>query len=349
MKSPRLKRLVVLCVFGVLAAFPFALTHSQTLALAPNSPDSYVVREGDTLWEIASIFLEEPWRWPEIWEGNPEIQDPDLIYPGDTLRLFASASGPRISMERGSRQVVKLSPAVRESPFPNPIPVIPRQALDGFLIENRIVDPLSFEAAPYILSSSSGNLIMGAGHEVYVRGEWAGDVTSYEIFRLGATYVDDEGEVIGQEAINLGSLSLISRDQDGLRRALIMQSNEELKAGDRLLPREKSPIDPSFFPTTPDRDMQGNIIGLLDNKSQAAQFESTVLDLGETDGLESGDILSIFRDGESVRDPITSDSVRLPSTEIGVLMVYRVFEKMSYGVILSLSQPSAVGDAVHTP
>jgi len=134
MNVPRLKRLIVFCVFGVLTVFPFVSTYSQILSLAPGSPDSYVVKEGDTLWDIASIFLEEPWRWPEIWEGNPEVQDPDLIYPGDILRLVASANGPRIVMERGDRQTVRLSPTVRETPLLNPIPVIPRQALEGFLI-----------------------------------------------------------------------------------------------------------------------------------------------------------------------------------------------------------------------
>jgi len=349
MNVPRLKRLIVFCVFGVPALFPFALTHSQVLSLAPGSPASYVVKEGDTLWDIASIFLEEPWRWPDIWEGNPEVQDPDLIYPGDVLRLVASADGPRIVMERGSRQVVRLSPAVRETPLLNPIPVIPRQALEGFLVENRVVNSEAFEAAPYILSSASGNLIMGAGHEVYVRGEWLSDASSFEIFRLGATYVDDEGAVLGQEAVNLGTLNIVSIEGDDLKRALIVQSNEELKAGDRLLPAEISRINFNYFPTTPSAELQGTIIGLLNNESQAAQFESAALNLGQANGLEEGDVLSIFREGEEVRDPIARQDVRLPATEIGVLLVYKVFEKMSYGVILSLTQPSAVGDAVRTP
>jgi hypothetical protein len=349
MNVPRLKRLIVFCVFGVLAAFPFVSTYSQTLSLAPGSPDSYVVKEGDTLWDIASIFLDEPWRWPEIWEGNPAVQDPDLIYPGDILRLVASANGPRIVMERGDRQTVRLSPTVRETPLLNPIPVIPRQALEGFLIENRIVETESFESSPYILSSASGNLIMGAGHEVIVRGDWQSNASNYEIFRLGATYVGAEGEVLGQEAIKLGSLNVLSDEGDGLKRALIVQSNEELKAGDRLLPQETSLIDLSYFPTTPDTELQGAIIGLLNNVSQAAQFESTVLNLGIDDGLDEGDVLSIFRDGEEVRDPVTRKDVRLPSTEIGMLLVYKAFDKMSYGVILSLTQPSAVGDTVRTP
>lgn len=349
MNVPRLKGLIVFCVLGVLACFSLAPTHAQTLSLAPGSPDSYVVKDGDTLWDIASIFLEEPWRWPEIWERNPEVQDPDLIYPGDILRFVASADGPRIVMERGSRPVVRLTPAVREMPLLNPIPVIPRPALEGFLVKNQVVDVVAFESAPYILSSASGNLIMGAGHEVYVRGDWEDAATSYGIFRLGATYVSAAGDILGQEAVNLGVLNIVSDEGGGLKRGLIVQSNEELKAGDRLLPHETTMLAASYFPSSPSADLQGSVIGLLNNESQAAQFESLALDLGLTNGLAEGDILSIFRDGELVLDPVTRKDVRLPETEIGILLVYKVFEKMSYGVILSLTQPSAVGDAVRTP
>jgi hypothetical protein len=349
MNVSRLKRVIVFCVFGAISVFPFSLAHAQSLSLAPGSPDSYAVKEGDTLWDIASIFLEEPWRWPEIWEGNPDVEDPDLIYPGDILRLVESADGPRIVMERGDRQTIKLSPTVRETPLLNPIPTIPRQALQGLLVENRIVDKASFEASPYILSSASDNLIMGAGHEVIVRGEWASDATAYEIFRLGATYIGDEGVLLGQEAIKLGALNVVSDEGEGLKRALIVQSSEELKAGDHLLPQEAARINLDYFPTTPDASLQGSIIGLLNNESQAAQFESTVLNLGQNDGLAEGDVLSIFREGDEVRDPVTRKDVRLPSTEIGMLLVYRVFERMSYGVILSLTQPSSVGDTIRTP
>lgn len=349
MNVPGLKRLIVFCVLCVLPIFSISPTFSQTLSLSPGSPDSYVVKEGDTLWDIASVFLEEPWRWPEIWEGNPEVQDPDLIYPGDILRLVATADGPRIVMDRGARPVVRLTPAVRETPLLNPIPIIPRQALEGFLVRNRLVDTVEFEAAPYILSSATGNLIMGAGHEVYVRGEWRDDSARYEIFRLGATYTNEEGETLGQEAVNLGTLSIVSDEGGGLKRALVVQSNEELKAGDRLLPQESNQLESSFFPSTPAADLRGQIIGLLNNERQAAQFESAVLNLGLASGLKEGNVLSIFRDGEQVQDPVTRRNIDLPPTEIGVLLVYKAFEKMSYGVILSLTQPSAVGDTVRTP
>jgi len=350
MIAPRLKSLLQICAIGVLLCSPAVGAYGQNLTVLSDSPESYVVKQGDTLWDIASLFLDEPWRWPEIWQKNPAVQDPDLIYPGDVLNLVYVDGSPRIVMERGGRQVVRLSPQVRESPLLSPIPVIARQALRGFLAENRIIDKADYDSAPYILASATDNLIMGAGHEAYVRGDWASSVNHYEVFRLGAAYIDEESdELLGQEAINLGEITIVADESDGIKRALIVSSKEELKAGDRLLPRETSPLDPSFFPSTPSSSTRGQIVGLLDNKSKAAQYESIVIDIGARDGLRVGDILSIQRSVAPARDPISNKSVALPAMEIGLVLTYRTFEKLSYGVILSLTQPSAKGDVVSAP
>jgi len=350
MIAPRLKSLLQICAIGLLLCAPIVGVRGQNLTVFPDSPDVYVVKEGDTLWDIASLFLDEPWRWPEIWQKNPSVEDPDLIYPGDILNLVYIDGSPRIVMERGSRQVVRLSPEVRESPLLSPIPVIARQALRGFLAENRIIEKSDYDNAPYILTSATDNLIMGAGHEAYVRGEWVSNVNHYEVFRLGEAFIDkDNNELLGQEAINLGEITIVADEGDGLKRALIVSSKEELKAGDRLLPRETSPIDPSFFPTTPSIAIQGTIIGLLNNESKAAQYESIVIDIGARDGLQVGDILGIERAVPPVRDPISNKLVALPPTAIGLVLTYKTFEKLSYGVILSLTQPSAIGDVVSAP
>ncbi|MDP1931697.1 MAG: LysM peptidoglycan-binding domain-containing protein [Gammaproteobacteria bacterium] len=350
MKTPGLKGLIAFCAIGITIVFSALTANAQNLQLASDSPDVYVVKEGDTLWDISAVFLVEPWRWPEIWQVNPGVTDPDLIYPGDVLNLVYMDGSPRIVLQRGNRTTVRLSPQVRETPLLSPIPAIPRQALAGFLSENRIVDKATFETAPYILASTTGNLLMGAGHEVYIRGDIEGSVNSYEIFRLGVAYVDRENdEVLGQEAVNLGAASIISSDENGIRKALIVSSQEELKAGDRLLPKEASSIDPRFFPRPPQTQLDGNVIGLLNKESRAAQFESLIINLGEQDGLAVGDLLAIYQAGEVVRDPLTNERVELPATEIGLMLTYRTFEKLSYGVILSLTQPSAVGNSVKNP
>ncbi|MGJ8688712.1 MAG: LysM peptidoglycan-binding domain-containing protein [Gammaproteobacteria bacterium] len=347
---PRLKCLLQKCLIGAVFLGTVLSASAQTLSLSATSPDTYVVKQGDTLWDISTTFLDEPWRWPEIWQQNPNVADPDLIYPGDVLNLVYIDGNPRIVMERGSRQAVRLSPQVRESPLLSPIPVIPRAAIDGFLARNRIVDKETFESAPYILSSLSGNLLMGAGHELYAKGEWTAGVSQYEVFRLGASYVDKETkDLLGQEVINLGSLRIVSDEGDDLKKALVLSSKEELKAGDRLLPLEASAIDSRFFPTTPEQGLSGEIIGLLDNKSKAAQFESIVFNIGEAEGLRVGDILTIEKSGALVRDPITNKWVSLPTNEIGIVLTYKTFAKLSYGVILSLTEPASAGDILSTP
>lgn len=350
MNTSGLKSLFAFCTIGAVIVFSAFTAYGQDIALNSDSPSVYVVKDGDTLWDISATFLQEPWRWPEIWQVNPDIVDPDLIYPGDMLTLIYVDGSPRIRMERGNRPTVKLSPQVREMPLLSPIPAIPRQALSGFLVSNRIVDQAEFESAPYILASASGNLIMGAGHEVYARGGWNGAMNNYEVFRLGPTYTDPlTEEVLGQEAINLGSVSIVSDEGVDVRKALIVSSNEELKAGDRLLQREISPIDQSFFPVSPSVSLDGRVIGLLNNESQASQFETVVVGVGSSDGLKVGDVLAIFQDGDAIKDPITHETVVLPESEIGLLMTYRTFENLSYGVILSLTQPTRVGNTVRTP
>jgi hypothetical protein len=349
MKTTRLKSLLTFCGLSIVLIFTTVSAQAQNIALSANSPDVYVVKKGDTLWDIAAIFLEDPWKWPEIWQVNPEISDPDLIYPGDSLRLIYVNGQPRIVMARGDRQTVKLSPQVREEALSSPIPAIPRQALAGFLAENRIVDKATFESAPYILASATGNLLMGSGHEVYVRGDWTRSIREYEIFRLGKAYQGANKETLGQEALNLGELRVVPGESEEVRRALITRSRVELKAGDRLLPKEAQALDDTFFPRIPDVSINGAVIGLLNEAEKAAQFESLVLNLGKIDGLESGDILSIYRPGDDVDDPVTGKKISLPSQEIGLVMAYRLFDKLSYGVILSLTEPSQVGNTVATP
>ncbi|MDX1491355.1 MAG: LysM domain-containing protein [Pseudohongiellaceae bacterium] len=349
MKLIRLKSLLTFCGLSIAVLLGASAVQAQNIALSPNSPDVYVVKKGDTLWDISAMFLEEPWRWPQIWQVNPEISNPDLIFPGDSLRLIYIDGQPRIVMERGSRETVKLSPQIREEALTSAIPAISRQALQGFLIDNRIVDSDTFNSAPYILASVSGNLLMSAGHEVYVRGDWLSANRDYEIFRLGKAYMGPDKELLGQEAVSLGELSVIPGEADEVRKARIVRSKVELKAGDRLLPKERQVLDDTYFPTPPDRDMSGKVIGLLNESEKAAQFESLVLNLGEVDGLEVGDLLSISRAGETVEDPVTGKKVQLPGSEVGMVLAYKVFDKLSYGVILSLTEPAEVGQEVNSP
>ena len=78
--------------------------------LKQQHPDRYIVKKGDTLWDIAGMFLNKPWLWPEIWQINPQVANPHLIYPGDELELIYLDGKPRLRMKAG---VLRLSPRVR--------------------------------------------------------------------------------------------------------------------------------------------------------------------------------------------------------------------------------------------
>src|SRR5690606_7440243 len=171
------------------------LAQAQGL-LRDGHPDSYTVVRGDTLWDISGKFLSKPWKWPEIWHVNPQVKNPHLIYPGDQLSLVYIDGQPRLMLNRGaSRGTVKLSPHVRSTPMAEAIPTIPLEAINSFLLSNRIVDsPAAFESAPYIVAGNAERVISGTGDRIYARGDFAAAESIYGIFRQGRTYLDPETE-----------------------------------------------------------------------------------------------------------------------------------------------------------
>jgi len=261
------------------------------------------------------------------------------------LLLGFLLTGPALAQpsDNETRTVVRLSPQVRESPLVSVLPAIPRATIEKFLTGNRIIDIGKYESAPYILASASGNLVIGAGDEVYLRGDWSDSASSYDIFRPGTTYTDPlSAETLGLEAIHLGTVNLTADAGDGIRTGIIRNNVRELKAGDRLLLRESEDLQQAFYPVTPDTQISGHVIGLLGDKSMAAQYDAVVVNLGERDGLKVGDILTIYESGAMVRDPINNASTTLPGKETGTVLVYRSFEKLSYALILSSTQPASM-------
>ncbi|MEX0619545.1 MAG: LysM domain-containing protein [Pseudohongiellaceae bacterium] len=346
---------------------------AQTTLLLEDYPDNYVVVEGDTLWDIASNFLEDPWRWPEIWEQNQQVENPDLIYPGDVLVLQFVDGDPRIIVQRAAaaaadsdRPTSRLSPRIRESALPSSsIPEIVVADIANSLTENRIVSPELYEDAPYILANSAVNLIMGAGDEIYARGAWPDSANSFQIYRQGNTYRDpDTGESLGVELENKGTATVIAEAGEGVRRLEIRSSSKEILVGDRLLVREASPLDPVLYPQAPEDEVAGYILALPTNETMGSMLDTLVIGLGSRDNLRIGDVLSIRQQGTVVDDEVGAErqdwkgrlrsgffgnNVQLPDKEVGTLLVYRTFEKLSYGMILEMSEPIMVGDIVASP
>lgn len=314
-------------------------------------PDRYTVVKGDTLWDISARFLKEPWFWPEIWHVNPQIDNPHLIYPGDELALIYIDGEPRLTKvdsEADSDRVIHLSPQVRSTPIDTPIPTIPLDAIESFLSETRIVDRELLEQAPYVLEGTNRRIVSGAGDRVYARGE-AGEGENLSVFRRNVAYVDPEtNEFLGLEARAIGNGRVASVDGEVLT-FLLTRTREEVRTKDRLLPSEDREITTSFQPSAPENKIRGLMIAVEDGVSHIGQYNVVTINRGEREGLSPGNVLAVYKEGGTVRDPVTEELVRLPSERAGLLMVFRTYEKLSYGLILQATKPLSLNDSVRNP
>ena len=342
-----MRKTLVFTISLLLAASQFS---SAAPELRGDHPDSYVVVKGDTLWGISSRFLKNPWYWPEIWQANPQIENPHLIYPGDMLALVYIDGQPRLVMtQRGDvAGAYKLSPKKRISELASAIPAIPLDAIAPFLSNSRIVEENELEGAPYVLLGKHGNLIVGAGEHVYGRGNAVIDA-SYGIFRKNRVYTDPEtGEFLGIEARAIAT-GRATEQQGEIVTISIAKSSEEIRQGDRLLEQEDREINTTFFPTNPDMEVRGKIIAVLDGVNQIGQYDVVAINRGTREGMKEGTVLAVHRKGDQVRDPYTKEVLQLPTGRAGIMMVFRAFEKISYALILTAERPLSVLDEVRNP
>ncbi|MEZ5594891.1 MAG: LysM peptidoglycan-binding domain-containing protein [Pseudomonadales bacterium] len=321
--------------------------------LKAGHPDTYTVVKGDTLWDISGRFLDRPWLWPEIWQVNPQIENPHLIYPGDSIHLVWVDGQPRLQLQRGGAGRLgstdgSLAPSIRSTPLDSAIPTIRLDAVQSFLVENRVVEDAVLEAAPYVLQGASERLVLGGGDRLYVRGVLT-DSESYNFVRKGQLYIDPETrEVLGREATYIGVGQAQEQHKD-IATVLVTRSRVEVQIGDRVLPTEERKLDSNFFPSAPRDDVDGQIISVFSGVTQVGQYDVVVLNLGARESLEVGNVLAIYKRGALANDRVARETIRLPSERAGILMIYRVFEKLSYGVVLMTERPLAVGDEVKNP
>lgn len=308
-------------------------------------PERYIVKKGDTLWDISSRFLNNPWYWPEIWHVNPQVNNPHLIYPGDELILVYIDGKPHLT--KASSGVVRLSPKVRSEAIDTPIPAIPLDAIESFLTKTRIVTEEELDGAPYVLEGEEGRIVTGAGDRVYARGEAPGK--NVGIFRRSRAHTDpDTGEFLGLEARSIGDANVTAENGDVLT-VQLTRTREEVRIEDRLLERESSRINTSFTPSAPNTDIEGKMIAVESGVTQIGQYHVVVLNRGDREGLEVGNVLAVFQAGNDVKDPVTGETVTLPDERAGLLMVFQTYEKLSYGLILKATRALSVGDKVMNP
>jgi hypothetical protein len=337
-----------LAIAFLLVGMLFGSFSLQAVELRNGHPDVYIVKKGDTLWDISAVFLDKPWLWPEIWHVNPQVANPHLIYPGDELRLVYMDGKPRIVRSSD----LKLSPQIRVLSEGDAIPTIPLDNIRPFLYTPRILSDDEIDAAPYILAADAQRLIFGQGHKVYFRGVTDDDRIAYSLFRKGETYVDPETkEILGYEAMHLGSGKKI-RDGDPAT-MMINESVQEIMAGDRALPYEDQLFPPVFMLRAPDNDITAHIISVYGGVTQIGTYDVVILNKGAREGLDVGHVMTVMQSGRVVDDRFAVDSevtdVTLPAEAAGDLMVFRVFEKTSLALIMRATRPMHVMDTAVTP
>jgi len=329
--------------------------------LAPNAPDAHTVQRGDTLWGISALFLKSPWRWPELWGMNLEqIRNPHLIYPGQVLvlekrdgRATLRVAGAADGLPPGT---VKLSPRVRVQTLDNgAIAAIPLHLIGPFLNEAVVFDDNELDAAPRIVATQEGRVLLARGETAYVRGELGG-ARDFRVFRQLTPLVDPETRaVLGYEGRYVGTAELVRPEQAGalLVPASLRITSTRLEAGvgDRLSPVPQQELV-AYVPHPPARPVDGRIISVYGEGVSAGQNQVVAINRGQRDGIERGNVLALWRAGRRVVDTTTPGertALQLPDERHGLLFVFRVFERVSYALILSVQEPVTRGDRFTQP
>ena len=344
--------------------------------LDENAPDGYTVVKGDTLWDISDRFLKKPWLWSTLWNYNPAIANPHLIYPGDRLQLEYVNNRPSLVLSRNGKPVPfteprlgaanavgpngepllgaatpnaeRLSPRIRSESLEEAIPVIKSDAIASFLLHPRVINPGAASKAPYIVANDEGRMTSIAGEEIYARGNIDPSISDYRIYRRQDRFYDPvTGEFLGQELAHVADASL--REVGDPSTLVIVSNKTEANKNDILLPTAGSGLVPDFTPRLPDIRGDGRVVSLNNALTQTGRDQIIVLNLGERSGVQPGDILAIETRGGNVTDPRLgryNNQVTLPNSRNGVVMVFQTFEKVSYALIMESSRPIRVNDLV---
>lgn len=322
------------------------------------APDQHVVARGDTLWGIAGKFLQHPWCWPQVWGMNREqIRNPHWIYPGQIVYLDRAAGRLRLAEPAGGAATgaaadERRSPRVRSQPLgADAIPAIPASAIEPFLSQPLVVDDNQLQGAPHIVATQEGRVYLGRNDKAYVRGDLAGAKT-FQVFRPGKPLLDpDSRAILGYEAAYLGDVQLerAAGTADEAHTFIVTNSKQEMGAGDRLLPRPPTPLM-NYVPHAPAVPVMGRVISIYGGVTHAGNNQIVAINRGAADGIDVGATLELSRFGDVVLDrDADRQPVKLPDERYGSLFVFRVFPRVSYGLIMQVTNSVQVGDLAGSP
>lgn len=324
----------------------------MALDLKPDAPQQYTVKKGDTLWGISQFFTDDPWQWPEIWFNNPQIENPHLIFPGDIIGLVDINGQTMLTVKRrgADNGTVRMQPSARVESIDSAIPAIPQDAIRGFLRHHQVTTKKALDSAPRIIAGREGRVMMGMGDKVYATGDFGEKLAaSYGVYRRGVAYYDPKTrELLGLEAQEIGRAKVVA-DGDEVVTLELTSSNQQVAAGDLLLRHGNNRLIANYHPKAPSAQVDGTILAVSGGVSQIGQYDVVVLNRGSREGLEEGAVLAVNQLGAIVNDRAAGKKVRLPNERAGTLMVFKTYEKMSYGLIMSATNAIRVGDAFTNP
>ena len=358
----QLRKSITTLAFFAISAGAAAQAPTAPLTLRPDAPDRYVVVPGDTLWAISQRYTDSPWRWPELWGFNKDqIRNPHLIYPGYVILLDRSRGqltigGKGTAPAAAEPGAIKLGPRIRSEAVANEqIPSIPASIIEPFLSRPLIVEPDGLDKAPTIVGTQTDRVILAAGNAAYVRGMGTSKEESWYVFRRGGPLVDpDTKQTLAYEAIYLGTARL---DRPGEPSTVVLTSSvQEVGAGDKLIAAGR-PQPISYAPHAPAKLVRGRVIGIhggLGQVGEAGPQSIISINRGARDGIEIGHVLALYSLGGSVRDvskgaDARDASIKLPDERAGLAFVFRVFNRVSYALVMKVSRPIAPLDVVQNP
>ena len=323
--------------------------------IRPDAPKSYTVKRGDTLWGIASVFLKDPWLWPEVWIINPKVQNPHLIYPGDTLALAYGANGqPQIRLTSGGG--ARLNPRLRSDPLDGAIPTLPYSSIAAFLSKPSVLTKDQIKNAPSVLAFRDQHIIAGAANDVYVRNLNAPTGSRFSVLHVGQPLRDpDDGDVLGYEGIYVATASVTATTNPA--KAMLTDSARETLVGDKLFASDTAtPLN--FVLSSPPENLRGRIIHVVDGTDLIGQYQVVAINRGSRHGVVPGNVMAIDQAGDVVVDRAGRNfastmgfgkKVRLPEERAGTLLIFRTFDRLSYGLVVGASSEIHVSDIVRNP
>lgn len=335
--------------------FSFAIS-GHTLSLKADAPARYVVQPGDSLWSIACKYLDNPWEWKALWRANPHVKNPHRLYAGDVLVLASYHHKPCLKVL--AKGIVKLSPNIRVLPAEQAIPPIPLSELMPFLNESLVLDINGLGRAPYVVAFMGERLMGGQGDQAYVKGlhpskKLPRGAKVYSIFRQGSRYEDPiTHEPLGYKASLVGYARLVAGGEPAT--ILLTSINMGIKILDRVLINNSPEFNLYFLPKAPTVPVLGQIIDIPENMpyghSQGAVGSVVVMNRGARDGLTEGDVLGVYRKPQKARDPQNAlVPVTLPPERVGEVLVFRVFTKTSFGLVMRSTHAVYLYNVVTNP